>query len=676
MHVRFRCGASVVYSEGGGVPGLIQREVNPKLLRVHCLSHRCALVLKDSVEKSEWALWCDEIMHDIINPFARSSKRCKELEKVQEEMELVKLVVLRLVITRWLSRGQCLHRICLIYPALVRVFKNDPDRQALYGKMTSYYFVGTMALMDDILQLANAINTLFQAKHVYIKFAMDEVKKIITMLQDMFVSDGLRSPSWLRLHEEIKKAKDAAAVASTEWDKTFEYKGVKITWNEADDEKLAANCKEFVREVIAEMNARFPDDLQMFSIFDWTALPATDAQLLAPMPSTYGSVELKQLIGKYKDVKESMGTKFTWDEAKLDIEWHRLRREMLQARDELDQEEAKRERQQAAAEPTRIRNARLEKKEKRARKYEAMDKFYAKVFSYDAASENGPYSAEMQFLICCYLCLVLSSVVCESSFSLMALIKTKSRNQLKMATLDAHMMLAANSALTADLSSVCMTEQELVEAALREWQKKPRYPGRSHGESRRRSVRYQRESIQDWYEKHDFMQPLVSDSDSDEDETVLGAAGRDEDEDDEDDEDGEGTDDEAAKEGRRLYGGHGAYDVPSGWEVVPKAEAQQLLTAVTQSKVYTRRWKIAHLFDDGWDEGNVRKKMTKGRGAEKKTLYDVNYPSDGKSVPHLLSFKFTGTEQYGAGGWEAQPREVWVMIRLKASGSASTSRKR
>ncbi len=52
------------------------------------------------------------------------------------------------------------------------------------------------------------------------------------------------------------------------------------------------------------------------------ALPATDAELLAPLPSTYGSEELKQLIGKYKDVKESMGAKFTWDETKLDIEWH------------------------------------------------------------------------------------------------------------------------------------------------------------------------------------------------------------------------------------------------------------------------------------------------------------------------------------------------------------------
>ena len=48
-----------------------------------------------SAEKSEWVLWCDEIIHDIISPFARSSKRCRELEKVQEEMELVKLVVLR-----------------------------------------------------------------------------------------------------------------------------------------------------------------------------------------------------------------------------------------------------------------------------------------------------------------------------------------------------------------------------------------------------------------------------------------------------------------------------------------------------------------------------------------------------------------------------------------------------
>ncbi len=102
---------------------------------------------------------------------------------------------------------------------------------------------------------------------------------------------------------------------------------MKITWDEADDERLAVNCKEFVREVIAEMNARFPDDLQMFSIFDWSALPATDAELLGPLPSTYGSEELKQLIGKYKDVKVSMGTKFTWDEAKLDIECHRLRDE-------------------------------------------------------------------------------------------------------------------------------------------------------------------------------------------------------------------------------------------------------------------------------------------------------------------------------------------------------------
>ncbi len=41
------------------------------------------------------------------------------------------------------------------------------------------------------MQLANAMNTLFQAKHVYIKFAMDEVKKNIKMLQDKFVSGGL-----------------------------------------------------------------------------------------------------------------------------------------------------------------------------------------------------------------------------------------------------------------------------------------------------------------------------------------------------------------------------------------------------------------------------------------------------------------------------------------------------
>ena len=94
------------------------------------------------------------------------------------------------------------------------------------------------------------------------------------------------------------------------------------------------------------------------------------------------------------------------------------------------------------------------------------------------------------------------------------------------------------------------------------------------------------------------------------------------------------------------------------------------------ANVYTRRWKIAHLFDDGWDEGNVYKKVSKGKGVDRRTLYDVNYPSDSKTVPQQLSF--TGTNQYGAGGWEAEPREVWVMIRPIPSGSrsASTSRKR
>ena len=118
------------------------------------------------------------------------------------------------------------------------------------------------------------------------------------------------------------------------------------------------------------------------------------------------------------------------------------------------------------------------------------------------------------------------------------------------------------------------------------------------------------------------------------------------------------------------------YDVPRGWEVVPKAEAQELLKDVKATKVYTRRWKIAHLFDDGWDEGNVYKKVSKGKGVDRRTLYDVNYPSDSKTVPQQLSF--TGTNQYGAGGWEAEPREVWVMIRPIPSGSrsASTSRKR
>jgi len=57
-------GASVISSDRGGLAGLL-RAKSAVLTTTHCLVHREALGMKDTVEQSEWAQWFDEWLHDL-----------------------------------------------------------------------------------------------------------------------------------------------------------------------------------------------------------------------------------------------------------------------------------------------------------------------------------------------------------------------------------------------------------------------------------------------------------------------------------------------------------------------------------------------------------------------------------------------------------------------------------
>ena len=91
------------------------------------------------------------------------------------------------------------------------------------------------------------------------------------------------------------------------------------------------------------------------------------------------------------------------------------------------------------------------------------------------------YGAEIKFLICCFLCVVLSSVVCETGFSLLKQIKTKARNKLLVVTLDALMCVATlTKLLTQELAHLFMTVSDLAERAYDVWNDGTRCAARSH----------------------------------------------------------------------------------------------------------------------------------------------------------------------------------------------------
>ena len=83
------------------------------------IAHKHALTLKEAVDFSAWAQRFDHNLHQIINFFAHSVKRSKQLAALAQEYELAHTKVLKMIVTRWLSRGQCVARIFELYRPLL-----------------------------------------------------------------------------------------------------------------------------------------------------------------------------------------------------------------------------------------------------------------------------------------------------------------------------------------------------------------------------------------------------------------------------------------------------------------------------------------------------------------------------------------------------------------------------
>jgi hypothetical protein len=99
---------------------------------------------------------------------------------------------------------------------------------------------------------------------------------------------------------------------------------------------------------------------------------------------------------------------------------------------------------------------------------------------------KGDIMARVKYLACVFLALCLSAVWCERGFSLMAAIKTKSRNRMSTSTLDDQMMIQSNGpACTEDNKSRI---DKVLNEAVDHWSLCcTRMPSRSHpGVSRHR----------------------------------------------------------------------------------------------------------------------------------------------------------------------------------------------
>ena len=113
-------GASVVAGKHTGVCKRLGDIFNPYITVNHCIAHRTALAGDNATEKCALAKKMDKSMREVVNFYSHSSSRTNTLAKVQEELGLAKLRMVRMIVTRWLCRSGV--GIYTIFPVKLPVF--------------------------------------------------------------------------------------------------------------------------------------------------------------------------------------------------------------------------------------------------------------------------------------------------------------------------------------------------------------------------------------------------------------------------------------------------------------------------------------------------------------------------------------------------------------------------
>jgi hypothetical protein len=371
-------------------------------------------------------------------------------------------------------------------------------------------------------------------------------------------------------------------------------------------------CKSFVQKVIEATDNRFPNRNQLtdLDIFDPTAVPGTEEAL-----ADYGTEELKRLHEYFSQTKY-----LVWDATrvqakpldstalgldKLQVQWIEIRRKMFDANQMFKQKT-----------PT----------PSSADQAEFIADFYERMLEEGQGVGVSRFSDDILFLISVFLCVVTSSVVCETGFSKLNLIKTKLRNRLCVPNLDNLMMVLCNGPNFRPGSKE--QEQEinrLVEAAWQVWSEAAnRNPAKSHCVPRPRSKKAApteatvNEEITDLLEVWEEEQDEADSAEEMLSENVAAEA-------------------EKAKElRRRRMAAVGPYVMPEvrrgqGWEIceVPDwaaVEKGMHLRAFMKGK----EWRIAALFEDKWWDGTLVSRAGK-KHKQFPLHYVVKYP-DGREA--------------------------------------------
>ncbi len=385
-------GAAVMLGSRSGVAERLRQKLEiPHMVEFHCVAHKEALAVKDAYGQNKFFLRFERQISELIS-YLHTHKHIQQLKNVAESLELNFTQLTRIFEVRWLSRSQVIskliHNLPVIQPTLADLSNSDCAAEGFYKIVSSEQFLLTLFFLADVLSPLAILSKQFQVKNFHPFDVSRSVGACIAQLEAGFLADRLKPG------ENMKKL--------LEWLDSKTLQTTERLTRTGDTAQVFRLVKQEVRELaddvircLKERLLRDNELLQNAKIF----VPSSSESLDGDSFHVFGNEAVVSLAHHFQDYGIS--------ESDILQEWNQLKYELLHQ----GQERA---------------STWLEVlKEPMVR---------AEVF---------PNLATLAQIL---LCFCAENAEVERGFSLYNRLKTKTRNKLKIGTIDMLMRLRLNTA--------------------------------------------------------------------------------------------------------------------------------------------------------------------------------------------------------------------------------------
>ncbi|XP_049304042.1 protein ZBED8-like [Bactrocera dorsalis] len=183
-------GANVIVGKCNSFASRLINDI-PNVVVVKCICHSAAIIASKACLALPRAP--EDLLRQIGSYVSGSSKRCAQLEAVQEMLGGRKKKILRMCATRWLSHHRCVESVLENWEVLLEFFKQAVAQDKLKSTEIISFELNNecnrayLLFLKYVLNYFNTLNALFQSKVPLIHVFQRESEKLFLSLGQNFI---------------------------------------------------------------------------------------------------------------------------------------------------------------------------------------------------------------------------------------------------------------------------------------------------------------------------------------------------------------------------------------------------------------------------------------------------------------------------------------------------------